>query len=186
MTTNNKEEVYEKLYTSDKKNIYASVLILITIIVLFFFTKNIYFSKIENQENLNNLTIKAENIKKELDLLNDIKNKLNSDYKTKKDIEKYAWDYREDIILNSIFWKINWILIKNISMNKWQKLSSWLSMADISINVDVANLQTLNNYLLHLTSENSDMRFVVKGVNFPFWADNTSFNVSINLWMYYL
>jgi hypothetical protein len=41
-------------------------------------------------------------------------------------------------------------------------------MADISINVDVANLQTLNNYLLHLTSENSDMRFVVKGVNFPF------------------
>jgi uncharacterized membrane protein len=90
MISNNKEEVYNKLYASDKKNIYASILIIITIIVLFFFTKDAYFSKIENQENLNNLTIKAENIKKELDLLNDIKNKLNSDYKTKKDIEKYA------------------------------------------------------------------------------------------------
>ncbi len=186
MTTNNKEEVYEKLYTSDKKNIYASVLILITIIVLFFFTKNIYFSKIENQENLNNLTIKAEEIKKELDTLDDIKKKLNSDNKTKKDIEKYAWDYREDIILNSIFSKMSWILVKDISMNKWQKLPNWLSMADISINIDVANLQTLNNYLLYLTSENSNMRFVVKSVNFPFWSNNTSFSVSLNLWMYYL
>ncbi|EKE26316.1 MAG: hypothetical protein ACD_4C00337G0004 [uncultured bacterium (gcode 4)] len=174
---------------SDKKNIYSSLILIISLLIVFFITKDMYFENVEKNANLEALNTQSNELQSELQELNKIKADLDKNVKMKKILNQFGWEYREDRVVNNIFPKnINWLTIWGISMDKWNKLPNWLSLANISVNVEAEKIIDLVNYLDYLTSENSDIRFLVKNISVPFGADmnmNQKIQVPINLWMYY-
>ncbi|EKE28572.1 MAG: hypothetical protein ACD_3C00043G0011 [uncultured bacterium (gcode 4)] len=172
---------------ADKKSMYATIILLVTIISTFLITSNLYATYTSSKEEKSSLDSRTESLKSELDALNKKKDQVSNDTATKAAISQFAWDYREDIILNQIYSKFDWIIVHDINMDKWQKLPSWLNMANININIDAKNIAELNKYLNYLTQESSSIRFVIKSASFPMNSENTNSSVStwLNLGMYY-
>lgn len=175
-----------KLYENNQKNMYASAMLLISVVLAFFLTKSLYYSNIESKTNLEQLNIQSTDTKKELDELNMVKESIKNDSETRKNIERYASLFREDTIINSIFNKKDGISINDIAIDKWVKLPNWLNMWNISLNIDANNIESLNNYLKYLNSKDNSVWYVIKNVNFPYSSKtNLPFSASVSLWMYY-
>ncbi|MDD2487597.1 MAG: hypothetical protein PHS92_04485 [Candidatus Gracilibacteria bacterium] len=170
----------------EQKSIYASVLIVLSLIVLFFVTKDSYYANMEKNTNLEALTNQSQELKDELNALNKIKSDLSSSPQMQKIMNQYGGEFREDNIINNIFMANRGINISDISMDKGEKLPNGLTLANVSINLQAQKIEDLNNYYNYLTSENSNLRFVIKNTNFPFNMKNTgTLPVSISLGMYY-
>lgn len=182
--TNNLSPLYKK---ADKINIYATLIILITLWITFFVLSDLYSSYNQYSEEITSLKTKEKTLNEELVILNDKKSKVKSDKKTQTLISQYASPYREDLILNQIYAKFDWVSINDISMDKWQKLPNWLSMANIWFSVNAKNTVELNKYLEYLTSKTSNIRFVIKNTTFPLNSENqnSTTQASLSLWMYY-
>lgn len=195
MKTNNNPTINSSLYGSkDNKSLYATLIVLFTLWILFFGTTSIYSNYMEHS------TQKAENDKKIIELTQEYtdletkKRAIDSDNNFKKSENQFAGVYREDTIIDEVYAKIPWITIGWISMDKWQKLSTWLSMANISFNIDATWIDDLEWYLKYLTlnvgEKSSKKGFVIKSISIPL---NTSIEKGrkawiqawVNLGMYY-
>lgn len=176
------------LYKSqDKNNLYATIIIFATILILFFVTTKAYSEYTTNAELNKQTQSEVEKLKNKLNELNDKKSKVESDEKTKKLIIQYAREYREDQILDQIYNPKDWISVNDISMEKGNRLPNGLNMASINISVEAKDVESLNKYIEYLTWEQEQIRFVIKNISFPFASDSTtnSTTASISLWMYY-
>ncbi len=174
------------LYENNKKSMYASILLIIAVIVAFFFTKNLYFANIEATTNLELSNTQSSELKTKLDELTTIKENIAKDEKTKKDIAWFGSSFREDKIIDSIFGSKDGIAINDVSIDKWSKLPNWLMMWNISINIEANKLDLLNKYLKYLSSNENNIKYVIKNVAFPFDSrTDLPVSASINLWMYY-
>lgn len=182
--SNIKSQLYKK---AENKTVLSSLLILTSIIVWMFYTSDIYWKYIENTEQTKALETKLEALKSESNALKLKKDEYNNNNELKETINKYAWKFREDYIINQIYAKNEWINVNWITMDKWQKLPSWLSMANISISVDAKTISNLNKYIEYLTSDKNKVRFVIKSISSPINTENLSSSTTsnISLWMYY-
>lgn len=185
MTSNLLNKSFNK--GGSRQNIYASVFIIITILILFFVTSDLYSSYVQVQEEKGMLDSKVNFLKTELNSMNEKKMKVKNDKEVGKLITQFSSEYREDVILNQLYEKFDWSSVDSISMDKWQKLPNWLSMANISITVSAKNIDELKKYLDYLTSESSKIRFVIKNISFPLSSFDTNqpTQATITLWMYY-
>jgi len=181
---NTNSQLYKK---TNKSNMYAILILLATIWITLFVLSDLYSSYTQFSEEKASLKTKEETLSNELKALNEKQEKVKSDKKTLQLISQYASPYREDLILNQIYAKFDWISINDITMDKWQKLPNWLSMANINFSVNAKNIIALNKYLDYLTNKTSNIRFVIKNVNFPLNSENqnSTTQASLSLWMYY-
>jgi hypothetical protein len=81
------------------------------------------------------------------------------------------------------------INIGGISVEKWKKLPSWLSLATVSITVWADTPDQVIDYLTYLTTESS-FAFTIDRISLPLdtWLaaqDKTWLSLSLNLWVYY-
>lgn len=179
-------ETKSMLYENNKKSMYASILLVVTVIIAFFFTKSLYTDNIEASTNLELSNNQATELKTKLDELTTIKESIAKDEKTKKDIAWFGSSFREDKIIDSIFASKDGIAINDISIEKWSKLPNWLMMWNISLNIEANKLDLLNKYLKYLSSNENNIKYVIKSVTFPFDSrTDLPVTASINLWMYY-
>ena len=184
MNQNIKSPLYGQ---DDNKNIYSAVMIIISLALIFFSTSPIYWSYLEKSEENTTLNNTITSLKWELDTLNTKKEKISKDPAIMRALNLYASDFREDKILDAIYKKANWVQVKDISMEKGQKLPNWLNLASINISLEAKSLNDYNNFITYLTSKDSDMRFVVISSSLPFDSTNTNTTLdsTLNLWMYY-
>lgn len=172
---------------NNRKNFYATAIIVITMCCLFFVTSDIYSTYVQLSEESNMTLNKWNQLKSDLDKMTSKKQKVASDKSMQNLIKQFASEYREDLIINQIYKQFLWVTIDSISMDKWQKLPNWLSIANISISVSVKDVDKLKSYLDYLTWESSDIRFVIKSISFPLDTNNLKNNTqaSLSLGMYY-
>lgn len=184
MTPSNTSPLYKN---ADKKSMYAILLLLLTIAIWFFLTTSLYSTYATSSEEKTGLDTRIESLREEVNVLNKKKDQVSNDKSTREAIAQFASQYREDLILNQIYAKFDWVLVQDINMDKWQKLPNGLNLAWVSISVTAKNLTELNKYLTYLTDKTSNIRFVIKSVSFPLNSENTSSAVSasISLGMYY-
>lgn len=177
-----------QLYESwDKKSLYASIIIAVNILVLFFMTSSVYSWYVQAAQERTDAKTNVENLRQELNTLNSKKEQAKNDSVIKKAISQYAWDYREDLILNQIYSKFDWVDIKSINMDKWAKLTNGLNLANISIYVSAKNVTYLSKFLDYLTWNSSKIRFQIINMSYPMNTESLDSQVdaNINLWMYY-
>lgn len=79
--------------------------------------------------------------------------------------------------------------VGNISVDKWRKLPSGLSMANVSVTISADNPNQIIEYITYLTTE-SPLAFTIDSINLPLDTsvlpqDNSGLSVSIALWVYY-
>ncbi|MCK9272337.1 hypothetical protein M0P65_02210 [Candidatus Gracilibacteria bacterium] len=179
-------ETKSMLYENNKKSMYASALLILAVIIAFFFTKNLYTDNIEAKTNLELSNSQASELKNKLDELTSIKDNITKDEKTKKDISWFGSSFREDKIIDSIFGSKEGVAINDISIEKGSKLPNGLMMGDISLNIEASKVDVLNKYLKYLSSDQNNIKYVIKSVNFPFDSrTDLPITASINLGMYY-
>lgn len=170
-----------------RQSYYAIVLMFITLFCAIFITSDFYSSYFQHSEENAMSESKIASMNSELNSLNEKKLKLESDKDTKNTIKQFAWEYREDIILNQLYKPFAGATVDNVIMDKWQKLPNWLNMANIWITVSAKDISTLKKFLDYLTWENSDIRFVIKSISFPLDTANlnSTTQATASLWMYY-
>lgn len=172
---------------NERKNFYAIAIILITVIIWFFVTSDFYVSYLAHSEENTMTENKAASLNKELNSLNEKKKQFENDKLTQKLINQFAWEYREDLIINQLYASFTWVTVDSLSMDKWQKLPNWLSLANITVSVSAKDVKTLNSFLDYLTSAESNIRFIIKNISFPLDSnspDNPT-QATVSLWMYY-
>lgn len=103
------------------------------------------------------------------------------------DIERYAGDFREDAVLDSIFAPMNGINIANITMSKGEKSPNGLSIATISLSFKAQDTNALNNFLDYMTNSKKNKKsYIIKNLNFPLdTTKNAPVSANIELGMYY-
>ncbi len=79
--------------------------------------------------------------------------------------------------------------VGNISVDKWRKLPSGLSMANVSVTISADNPNQIIEYITYLTTE-SPLAFTIDSINLPLDTsvlpeDNSGLSVTIALWVYY-
>jgi hypothetical protein len=83
-------EITNQLYKqTDKKNLYATVLIVLTVLIAFFLTSGLYSKYVELSAQSEDITTKKENLVKEVDDLNRKKTAV-EDKKVQEVIKQYA------------------------------------------------------------------------------------------------
>lgn len=112
---------------------------------------------------------------------------IENDVGLQSDIERYAGDFREDTIFDSLFAPINGISIANIALSKGEKSPNGLSLATISLSLKAQDVNTLNSFLDYLTNSKINKKsYIVKSLNFPLdTTKNEAVPVSLELGMYY-
>lgn len=183
----------------NKKSALPFLVITLAMFIGWFLMKDMYYTHLDLKESYRVAKLDMDSKKQTLDSFNAIKQKIESNEEEKKNIDKYAWDFREDLIINSIFAKSKYsnnsltsswsfVSIKSLTMDKWEKLSNWLSVATISVDLEAQNLKELSSFTDSLVDNNDTTRFLIRSINFPYNSkgEATSLPVNLSLWMYYL
>ncbi len=119
-------------------------------------------------------------------LQNMVKN-IEKDTTLMSDIERYAGDFREDVIFDNLFASINGINIATVSLSPTGKTPNGLSLANISLSIRAQDIASLTNYLNYLTqSKVGKKSYIIRSLSFP--LDTTKDDpiaVNLEISMYY-
>lgn len=112
---------------------------------------------------------------------------IENDAELQDNIGRYASEFREDTIIDSLFAPINGVSIANIAISKGDKAPNGLSLATISLTLKTQDITTLENFLDYLTNSKTNKKsYIIKSLNFPFdTTKNEPASVSLELGMYY-
>lgn len=171
----------------NRKQIVSLVFLSLSILIGFFFTMDQGYGYIEKKDMLETTKKEASEQKQVLEKLQNMAKNIASSAELQGDIERYAGDFREDAIIDSLFAPINGISIANISISKGEKSPNGLYLATISLSLKTQNINALNNFLTYLTSSKTNKKsYIVKNLNFPLdTTRNDAASVSLELGMYY-
>ena len=168
---------------------FSYILILLSIIIIFIFIKDIIFNIQSNLDINEKYSLDLKNKKQELNKLSQLKNNIKGN---NKDIDKYLLDIKEDEVIEYIYSYIESInnengsvIIKDISISEPKNTDIWFRQTDINLNLVVSNEKKLNNILFFLTKEDSKYNFFIKNFSYPYWKINWSFSVVIPLKVLY-
>lgn len=171
----------------NKRQMISLVFICLSILIGFFFTMDQGYSYIEKKDTFETTKKELDEKKSTLVKLQNLEKSIESNTELNNDIERFAGEFREDSIFNSIFATINGINIANISISKGEKSPNGLSIASISLSLKAQDSTALSNFLNYLTNSQVDKKsYIIKSLNFPFDSTkNEPVSVSLELGMYY-
>ena len=163
------------------------ILLLVSILLLFWVVQPEYADYADKSTVADGVKSDLEKKTSELDALNTIKTRLD-DPTVRAQVDRYAGEFREDTVLASVFGaRTLGVNLASVSMSPGQRLTNGLSLANISVSFTTRDLPTLTQYLSYLTAPDSDRRYVIKTLAFPYGKDHKSdISVSATLGMYYL
>ncbi len=177
-----------------QNNFLAYLLILASLFISLFFTKNIFTSlqvSIDENEQSKQELQEKQNI---LTKLNELKARLSQeDSPALKEIQWLSWGFSDKDILEYIYSyvgkvnsKDNSLIIREISF--WNPLKSDIGFnkVDISISAIMSSETMLFSFLNYLTSDTGIYRFYISKFSYPMNSGNsTNLQVNIPLTLYY-
>ncbi len=174
-------------FQSSKGNLIPVILVLVGLFIGGFFTYDLYYSSMEKSSNLEDVTREVEGYRKTLDSLNTLKQSVASDT-AQADVVRYAGNYREDQILESIFAVSgSGVSIGSVSLNPGERLPSGISLASVGLSIQADSVARLNTFIDDLTGVYGKRRYLVKGLTFPMDTDASApVSASVQLGLYYL
>lgn len=172
----------------NKKTISSLLVVCLSIAIAFFFTKDQYYQYLGNQDMLETTKKEVTEKKSMLEALEKVSKSIDTDAVLKGDMEKYASDFREDTILESIFTPMRGVGISNLSMARGEKLPNGLSMANISLSFRTQDIATLSKFFEYLTTGKANKKsYIIKSFSFPFdTTKNDPISSTVELGMYYM
>ena len=160
-------------------------LIIATVVILAFFTQGYIQDFMEKSDTLQSAQDKLVSLTIEKTNLQTIEKDIASDTTKQADLKRYAGDFREDEILDSLFSQNTGVSIQSVSLDRGQKMPNGLSMANVNLGLTVTSKAQLSAFLDYLTAENSPKRYVIKSVDYPFGSSDMGGSINLSLGTYY-
>lgn len=177
----------------------SSLIILLSLFLIVFFTKDQFFKL---QENLDSRDFyKEESVKKDQELseVNSIKSKLEkSDSKELEEVKKYMIDFSEDELISYIYGHIinnvnvwwRYINIKSLSLDRWKTNEIWFTEWSLNLNIRIASENTMMDLIKFFVGEDSKYKFFINNFSYKSPGQDSSwkdipFNLTIPLRVYY-
>ena len=172
--------------TLKKDNKFLSLLvILVSLFILIFFTKDIFDSMQENLDTRGRLTSEETEKSKELFKLSSLEKDL-KDWNKKKEISRFLTSFSEDEILIYLYdytEEINSengsVFIKNIDFADDVTWELGFEELGVTLEIKATDTNILKTFLSFLTNENSKYSFYLTDFSFP--NDNRSWSYDVTI-----
>ena len=180
----------QSINTKNNKIYWYLIIFLALCIVILFTRTQINELQILKDEQIQNESA-LEEARSEVERLNGIEARLNS---SEVDISNYLSEFKEDEIIDYIFWQIerdnmsssDWIvLVRNISMTEWIVNELWFYESNVMLSLRVPNEDRMFRMLDFFVREDSKYKFFIESFSSPANASEWNFNVSIPLKIFY-
>lgn len=186
--------------TTRKNRVFAPIIIGLSLFLIVFMLYPMYISYIDTNITISNLEKSKAEKQKKIDEITAMQRIFtgsgSSEIKSK--VQKYNHVYSTSDILESVmvnkFTKASEftpssINVGSISVDKWRKLPSGLSLANISVVVSADTPDMIIDYITYLTTE-SNFAFTIDSINLPLDTasaaqNNKWLSLSLSLWVYY-
>ncbi len=183
-----------------KQRVYAPIIVGITLLVIVFVLYPIYTKYVDTKTQIATLEKTQAEKQKKIDEIKAIQSLFagsgSSDLKTK--IQKYNRNFDSSTIMETIMLNKftestaltpGAIRIGAISLDKWKKLPSGLSIASASINISADTPDQMIDFITYLTTE-SPLAFTIDKINLPIDTgtapqNNNGLSLSLSLGIYY-
>lgn len=171
--------------------IYWYIIILFSLFILVLFTRNQISSLQINLDEKQTLENELENKRQELQVLNDIKVKVESEWNK---IEKYLSKINEDEIIDYIYSKIeednlkytDWVsIVRNLTITKGEINEIWFYESNISLSLRVPTEDRMFKILDFFVKEDSKYKFFIDSFSYPKISSDSSYNITIPLKVFY-
>lgn len=171
----------------NQKQVISLILLIASILLGFFITIDQGYTYIEQKDTLEMTTKEILEKKWTLEKLQEMAKSIETNVELQNDMARYAGDFREDIIIDSIFSPISGVSIASMSMSEWEKAPNGLSLANITLSLKVRDRDTLNKFLNYLTNSKINTKsYIIKSLTFPFdTTKDEPVSVSLELSMHY-
>ena len=168
------------------KNIFfTNIVIILTLLTLFFWTKTFYFWMQESLDKNDSIVLETKERKELLDKLNELKksNKINKTLE-----KKFYKSFNENEILNFFYNHTNndevWIKINSISINKWSQNSIWFIEWEITLWISVRDEESFLTFLTFLNNSR-EYQFYLNYISYPMWNTENGFNINLPIKVFY-
>lgn len=184
-----------------KNRVIAPILIGVSILFWVLVVKPLYTTSIETRSALATVNTSIEQKTSDKEKLIQIKNMSGSGMSdaikakvSQLDRKFIPSDLMEEVMLNKFTEKQNsgtpTIVVSSISVDKWGKVPSGLSLGHVNISIRGTSLDAVIDYLTYLTTE-SGFAFTLDNITLPLDTDpdtplvSSSYGMSLSLWFYY-
>lgn len=177
------------MQTNNQNKLFFYSLILLSLFILIFFTKDLYFSVLKNMDLFETKQTEYKTQWETLKKLQDIEKNLWKDLK----MNKYLKEVKEDELIEYFYGFVNnnrswswYTIIDSINIEKGTKNEYWFNESKINLIITVSDEQEMFKMLDFITSEESSYQFFIDNFSFPNDTDNKwGFQVTIPIRMFY-
>lgn len=168
---------------NSKYKLFSYLFILLTLFVIFLFTKNIYFEISSNKAIKEELTKALEDKNKELQKVNKIKTDIDTWKYNDLNLDKFLITFDEDDLIdyfysyaqkNSSKFEIN-----SLSFQKWEPNEFWFTEWTINLSATFLNEKTMLEVIDNLIINSSKYNFYILSFSYPMW--NTSWPITLSI-----
>ncbi|MFA5917527.1 MAG: hypothetical protein WC850_04840 [Candidatus Gracilibacteria bacterium] len=177
------------MQTNNQNKLFFYSLILLSLFILIFFTKDLYFSVLKNMDLFETKQTEYKTQGETLKKLQDIEKNLGKDLK----MNKYLKEVKEDELIEYFYGFVNnnrsgsgYTIIDSINIEKGTKNEYGFNESKINLIITVSDEQEMFKMLDFITSEESSYQFFIDNFSFPNDTDNKGgFQVTIPIRMFY-
>lgn len=156
-------------------SIITYLLILLTLFILFFFTKDYCYDLIDNnnQKQLLEETIKNKN--KEYSIISEIKSKIDSWNLKDINFDKFLIKFNENELIDYFYSYVSnnkdWVSIDSISLWEWKLNEFWFKQGDIKLVATFTNEQNMID-MINFLLRSEKYNLYIHDFTYPFWISS--------------
>lgn len=174
---------------NSKYKLFSYLFILLTLFILFLFTKNIYFDISSNKAMKEEITKNLEEKNKEYEKISKIKSDIDAWKFNDLNLDKFLINFDEDDLIDYFYWYANKnpskIKINSISFSKWEPNEFWFLEWQIDLNASFENEKDMLEIIDSLIINSSKYNFYVLNFSYPMWNISWTINQSIPIKVLY-
>ncbi len=175
-----------------RKRFYSYLIILISLFILIFWTRNLYYSIQEHSDEWEIFKTKIIKEKESLTELQAIISKINKNEKDiKGNLDKYLIHFDEKELLKYLYdyAENNNLKPRSISFSEWSVGDLWFKLWQVNLSIWFPNEASMLKFIGFVIDKNAKYTFFLDSFSYPdFWSINkinTNKQMTFNLKIYY-
>lgn len=171
-----------------KSPIMVYFFLLLSIFVLYFFTKNVYFDMKAKNWDIKILLSEIEEKNKEYEDLASLKQKIDANDIWDISFDKFLKPFNEEDFLvyfhKYVDERKNKMMINSINLTKWAKNDFWFNEWVIDLSMKFLDEKSMMDFLSFVIY-NEDYNFYLDNFSYPLWKELKNFTINFNIKVLY-
>ncbi len=167
---------------NSKYKFLSYLFLLLTVFVIFLFTKSIYWEIVQNNKQRQSLTESLQQKQTEYDKIAKIKSDIDTWNVEALDFDKYLINFSEDEIVDYFYSYTKThpqVSIESLGISEETPNEFWFREATIDLNLTFSSEQDMMSFMTNHILNSPKYNLYIHQFNYPFWNINWPFAVNI-------